>query len=83
MLIPNHTQSAATAGVANPNANTAKHNIFFMSAPFVLVNKIKLNCKKIKLNCKKEMTFFQETNIPSYYLTTVSDGIVSICTPPL
>ena len=68
---PNHTQSAATAGIANPNANTAKHNIFFMSAPFVLVN-------KIKLNCKKKMTFFSRKNIPSYYLTTVSDGIVSI-----
>lgn len=40
------TQSAATAGIATPNANTAKHNIFFMSAPFVLINKIKLNCKK-------------------------------------
>ena len=73
-----HTQSAATAGVANPNANTAKHNTFFMSAPFVLVNKIKLNCNK-----KKKTTFFQEINIPSCYLTTVSDGIVSICTPPL
>ena len=76
MSLPTNTQSAATAGIANPNANTAKHNIFFMSAPFVLV-------KKIKLNCKKEMTFSQETNIPSCYLTTVSDGIVSICTPPL
>ena len=76
LTILTNTQSAATAGVANPNANTAKHNIFFMSVPFVLVN-------KIKLNCKKEMTFFQEINIPSYYLTTVSDGIVSICTPPL
>ncbi|EER56812.1 hypothetical protein NEIFL0001_0234 [Neisseria flavescens SK114] len=89
LLIPSNTQSSATAGGANPNANTAKHNIFFMSVPFVLINKIKLNCKKIKLNCKKiklnckKMTFFQETNIPSCYLTTVSDGIVSICTPPL
>ncbi len=46
MSLPTNTQSAATAGVANPNANTAKHNIFFMSVPFVLVNKIKLNYKK-------------------------------------
>ena len=50
-----HTQSAATAGVANPNANTAKHNTFFMSAPFVLVNKIKLNCNK-----KKKRLFFKK-----------------------
>ncbi|SUA23065.1 Uncharacterised protein [Neisseria meningitidis] len=48
LLIPSNTQSSATAGVANPNANTAKHNIFFMSAPFVLANKIKLNCNKKK-----------------------------------
>ena len=48
------TQSAATAGVANPNANTAKYNIFFMSAPFVLVNKIKLDCKKKRLFVKKQ-----------------------------
>ncbi|MBG8898257.1 DNA-directed RNA polymerase subunit beta [Neisseria meningitidis] len=75
VLLSTNTQSAATAGVANPNANTAKHNIFFMSDPLVLVNKIKLNCKK--------NDFFQEKNIPSCYLTTVSDGIVSICTPPL
>ena len=53
LLLLNHTQSAATADVANPNANTAKHNTFFMSAPFVLVN-------KIKLNCKKKMTFFKK-----------------------
>lgn len=46
LLLSTNTQSTATAGVANPNANTAKHNIFFMSAPFVLVKKIKLNCKK-------------------------------------
>ncbi len=60
MSLPTNTQSAATAGIANPNANTAKHNIFFMYDPFALVNKIKLNCKKIKLNCKKEMTFFKK-----------------------
>ena len=42
LSILTNTQSAATAGVANPNANTAKHNIFFMSAPFILVNKIKV-----------------------------------------
>ena len=53
LLLLNHTQSAATADVANPNANTAKHNIFFMSDPFVLVN-------KIKLNCKKKTTFFKK-----------------------
>lgn len=46
MSLPTNTQSAATAGIANPNANTAKHNIFFMYDPFALVNKIKLNCKK-------------------------------------
>ena len=53
MSLPTNTQSAATAGIANPNANTAKHNIFFMYDPFALVN-------KIKLNCKKEMTFFKK-----------------------
>ena len=52
-LPPNITQSSATAGVANPNANTAKLNIFFMSDPFVFVN-------KIKLNCKKKTTFFKK-----------------------
>ena len=54
LSLPNNTQSAATAGVANPNANTAKHNIFFMSAPFVLVNKIKLNFNKKRLSFKKQ-----------------------------
>ena len=48
LLLSTNTQSTATAGVANPNANTAKHNIFFMSDPLVLVNKIKLNCNKKK-----------------------------------
>ena len=55
------TQSAATAGVANPNANTAKHNIFFMSAPFVLINKIKLNCKKMTFFFFKKQIFHHAT----------------------
>ncbi|MCI4053923.1 hypothetical protein MM710_37620, partial [Klebsiella pneumoniae] len=50
------------AGVANPNANTAKHNIFFMSDPLVLVNKIKLNCKKKRLFSREKYSVMLSDN---------------------